>query len=91
MATTQERHDEQTAVETVQGGEGYRSLRQDVWRQFRRHKGAVAGLIILTIIVIATVLGPIFYPLDPFEIDIDIANQGASWITRWVRTTWAGT
>ena len=48
------------------------------WRQFRRHKGAVAGLIILTIIVFATVFGPILYPLDPFEINIDIANQGAS-------------
>jgi len=23
----------------------HRSLRQDVWRQFRRHKGAVVGLI----------------------------------------------
>lgn len=78
MATTQERHDEQTAPEEFEGGETYRSLRQDVWRQFRRHKGAVAGLIILTIIVIATVFGPIFYPLDPFEIDIDVANQGAS-------------
>ncbi len=30
------------------------------------------------IIVVGTVLGPIFYPLDPFEIDIDIANQSAS-------------
>ena len=32
----------------------------------------------MTIIVLGTVLGPIIYPLDPFEIDIDIANQGAS-------------
>jgi peptide/nickel transport system permease protein len=58
--------------------EKHRSLRQDVWRQFRRHKGAVVGLVILTIIVLGTVLGPIFYPLDPFAIDIDVANQGAS-------------
>ena len=78
MATTQERQDQETAVDVAGAGEGYRSLRQDVWRQFRRHKGAVAGLIVLTIIVFATVFGPLLYPLDPFEINIDIANQGAS-------------
>ncbi len=78
MATTQQRTDQQTPTSTTETGEKYRSLRQDVWRQFRRHKGAVVGLAILTIIVLATVLGPIVYPLDPFEIDIDVANQGAS-------------
>ena len=78
MATTQQRTDQQTPTSTTETGEKYRSLRQDVWRQFRRHKGAVVGLAILTIIVLATVLGPIIYPLDPFEIDIDVANQGAS-------------
>ncbi|TDI52590.1 MAG: ABC transporter permease [Acidobacteria bacterium] len=78
MATTQQRTDQQTPTSTTETGEKYRSLRQDVWRQFRRHKGAVVGLAILTIIVLGTVLGPIIYPLDPFEIDIDVANQGAS-------------
>ena len=78
MATTQQRTDQQTPTSTTETVEKYRSLRQDVWRQFRRHKGAVVGLAILTIIVLATVLGPIIYPLDPFEIDIDVANQGAS-------------
>ncbi len=78
MATTQQRTEQQTPASTTETGEKYRSLRQDVWRQFKRHKGAVAGLVILTIIVLGTLLGPIFYPLDPFEIDIDIANQAAS-------------
>ena len=78
MATTQQRTEQQTPASTTETGEKYRSLRQDVWRQFKRHKGAVAGLVILTIIVPGTLLGPIFYPLDPFEIDIDIANQAAS-------------
>ncbi|MCZ6505279.1 MAG: ABC transporter permease, partial [Actinobacteria bacterium] len=78
MAATQQRTEQQTPASTTETGETYRSLRQDVWRQFRRHKGAVVGLAILAIIVVGTVLGPIFYPLDPFEIDIDIANQGAS-------------
>ena len=76
MATTQQQQDTQTP--DIETGEKFRSLRQDVWRQFRRHKGAVVGLAILTIIVLGTVLGPILYPLDPFEIDIDIANQGSS-------------
>ncbi len=78
MATTQQRTEQQTPPSTTETGEKYRSLRQDVWRQFRRHKGAVVGLAILTIIVLGTVLGPILYPLDPFEIDIANANQGAS-------------
>ncbi|MEM9564524.1 MAG: ABC transporter permease [Actinomycetota bacterium] len=57
----------------------HRSLRSDVWRQFKRHKGAVVGLILLTIIVVASYIGPWVYPLDPFEIDTPNANQGPSW------------
>jgi len=57
----------------------HRSLRQDVWRQFRRHKGAVVGLILLTVIVFSAVLGPIIYPYDPFGIDVPSASQGPSW------------
>ena len=79
MATTQDLGPQETP-EVVDAGLGqrHRSLRQDVWRQFRRHKGAVVGLVILTIIVLATLLGPIFYPMDPFELDIANANQGPS-------------
>jgi peptide/nickel transport system permease protein len=76
MATTQQRSEEQTS--TTETGERYRSLRQDVWRQFRRHKGAVVGLVILTIIVLGTAFGPWLYPPDPFTLDIPNANQGAS-------------
>jgi len=50
-------------------------LRQDVWRQFKRHKGAVVGLVLLTLIVLATVFGPYLYPLDPYE--VDTANTNA--------------
>ncbi len=53
----------------------YRSLRQDVWRQFKKHKGAVVGLILLALIVIATIFGPVIYGVDPFE--IDTANASA--------------
>ena len=78
MATTQERPDQQLQTSTEEGQEKFRSLGQDVWRQFKRHKGALAGLIILTVIVLATVLGPIFYPQDPFALDIPNANSGPS-------------
>lgn len=78
MATTQDRDLKQIPGPAPVESEKYRSLSQDVWRQFRRHKGALVGLVLLTIIVVMTLLGPIFYPPDPFEINIDIANQGAT-------------
>lgn len=59
-------------------GTKHRSLRADVWRQFKRHKGAVVGLILLTIIVIASYIGPWIYPPDPFALDVPNANQGPS-------------
>jgi peptide/nickel transport system permease protein len=78
MATTQDRINEQLP-ETVAGdGEKYRSLKTDVWRQFRRHKGAVIGMVTLAIIIIVTLLGPFVWPQDPFALDISNANQGPS-------------
>jgi peptide/nickel transport system permease protein len=80
MSTTQERVEQQIDLEEPVGGpsEQHRSLRQDVWRQFKRHKGAVVGLVILAVIVFATVFGPYLYPLDPYEIDTSIANAPPS-------------
>lgn len=70
MASTQEQSQPQTGQREPAGDrEEHRSLRQDVWRQFKKHKGAVVGLILLTIIVIATIFGPIIYSVDPYEID----------------------
>lgn len=74
MATTQDRMLEEMP-ETV-AHEKHRSLKADVWRQFRRHKGAVFGVVVLGIIIVATLLGPIIWPLDPFALDIPNANQG---------------
>jgi peptide/nickel transport system permease protein len=73
MATTQE------AVEDQAGElQEYRSLRQDVWRQFKKHKGAIAGLVALTFIVVATVIGPLVWPIDPFLIETSNQNAGPS-------------
>lgn len=77
MATTQAKVENQTGLDDL-GSQQYRSLRQDVWRQFKRHKGAIAGLVVLTIIVLATVLGPILWSIDPFFIETSNANAGPS-------------
>jgi len=77
MATTREEIDDQAALGAA-GSQKYRSLRQDVWRQFKRHKGAMGGLVVLTIIVLATLLGPIVYSVDPFFIETANASAGPS-------------
>jgi peptide/nickel transport system permease protein len=79
MATTQEEMPEATADGAEGTDQEYRSLGQDVWRQFRRHKGAVVGLFLLTIIVLGAVAGPFLYPVDPFGIDVPSANQAPTW------------
>lgn len=78
MAATQERLEEQTGLDTTVQRERHRSLRQDVWRQFKRHKGAVVGLVILSVIVFITIFGPYLYPLDPYAVDTSIANAPPS-------------
>ena len=61
----------------------FRSLRSDVWRQFRRHKGAMAGTIMLTIIVIACFIGPILLPFDTSSPQVTNANRQAGWPHIW--------
>lgn len=85
MATIQERTEQQVPVEGPAPGEKHRSLWGDVWRQFKRHKGAIGGLVVLTIIVLASVVGPFFYWYDPFAIDTSLSNQGPS-SAHWMGT-----
>lgn len=40
----------------------------DAWRMFRRNKAGLGGLVVLTLILLMTLLGPYLYPVDPFEI-----------------------
>jgi peptide/nickel transport system permease protein len=77
MATSRETVEDQVGAGSAELQE-YRSLRQDVWRQFKRHKGAMAGLVTLTIIIVATLLGPIIWPIDPFLIETANASAGPS-------------
>ena len=78
MATEHEESQTPVVVAPEQTLGAYRSQRQDIWRQFRRHKGAVVGLILLSIIVFSAVFGPIIYPYDPFAIDVPSASEGPS-------------
>jgi len=78
MATTQERVEKQGGLLTPGDGEHHRSLRQDVWRQFKKHKGAVVGLVLLGLIVFATIFGPMLYGVDPYGVDTSITNAPPS-------------
>ena len=61
----------------------FRSLRSDVWRQFRRHKGAVAGMVMLTVVVLGCFIGPILLPFDTSSPDVINANKTAGWPHIW--------
>ena len=50
-----------------------------VWRQFRRHPGGVAGLVVFALIGLAVTLGPWLRQVDPHKISIRDRNQGMSW------------
>ena len=77
MATTREKVEE-SVDQKVASPEQYRSLWSDVWRQFRRHKGAIVGLVLLFVIVFGSFIGPLIYPLDPFAIDTSQASLSPS-------------
>ena len=53
----------------------HRSLWGDVWNQFRKHKLAMVGVSIFTMLVLGVTVGPIIYDVDPKYIDITVANS----------------
>ena len=69
------------AVAATASGAGpkHRSLRGDVWRQFRRHKGALVGLCVFVFVTVARFIGPHLMPYDAVEIDVKMRNLGPSW------------
>jgi peptide/nickel transport system permease protein len=52
-----------------------RSFSRDVWDQFRTHKGAMAGLIVLTALVLFVVVGPFIWRIDPTFVEPDAAKM----------------
>jgi peptide/nickel transport system permease protein len=55
-----------------------RSQWRDVWDQFKSHRGALAGGIVLLFIILAVFVGPYLWPYDATYIDIRSRNQGPS-------------
>src|SRR5215475_3196020 len=55
-----------------------RSLWSDAWRQFRRHRLAMFGVIVLALLLIMTVFGPLVYRQSPDTIDYSASLQPPS-------------
>ncbi len=96
MTDLSEERQDDTPEEAVTAGAGsdtaqdaandlgeFRSLRSDVWRQFRRHKGAMAGIIILTVIIFGCFIGPLLLPFDTSTPVVTNANRTAGWPHIW--------
>jgi peptide/nickel transport system permease protein len=49
------------------------------WRRFRSHKPAMAGLIMLTLLVLSAVFAPVVSPYDPSKLDLDNILALPSW------------
>jgi len=56
-----------------------RSLWGDAWRQFRKHKLAMAGLVLFIFMLLATFIGSSLYPQEIDEIDFSVSGSGISW------------
>ena len=55
-----------------------RTLWTDAWRQFRKHKMALLGVGLLTLIVLACAFGPLIYTRNPQELNIVKGLEGPS-------------
>ncbi|GIX12400.1 MAG: peptide ABC transporter permease [Paracoccaceae bacterium] len=56
-----------------------RTLWRDVWRQFRRHRGAMAGAVIFIAIGLLVTLGPQLHDIDPTAPNFRARNLGPTW------------
>ena len=64
--------------ETVAKNEISSSQWQDVWDQFKTHRGALIGSIVFVIIVFGVIAGPFLWTIDATYIDIRARNSGPS-------------
>src|SRR5215208_5110654 len=56
-----------------------RSLWGDAWRQFRKHKLAMAGLVLFIFMLLATFGGSPLYPQKIDQIDFSVSGTGSTW------------
>src|SRR5262245_19416350 len=52
---------------------------REAWRRFRRHRLAMASSVVLSIIVLAVLLGPLVWRVPINEIDFAAKLEGPSW------------
>ena len=55
-----------------------RSLWSDAWRQFRRHRLAMFGVVVLSLLLLATLFGPLVYRVPSDSIDYSAGLLGPS-------------
>jgi len=56
------------------------SAAREIWQQFRTHKGALFGLIVLGFLILFVLIGPLFWdPPQRLSDTIRMKNQGPSW------------
>ncbi len=56
-----------------------RSLWQETWRRFRRHRLAIIGASVLAVMVVAVLVGPLVYRVPINDIDFKAKLKGPSW------------
>ena len=57
----------------------HRSLWIDVWRQFRKHKGALVGVFVFVFITLSVLIGPTLHGVDPNAINFKERNLNPTW------------
>ena len=50
-----------------------------VWRRFRKHKLAMAGLVVLTVLLLAAWIGPMVIPFGFDDLDLNHTREAFSW------------
>jgi len=74
-----------TASEAVHGAiavprpRAAKSLWQETWRRFRRHRLAIVGASVLAVMVVAVLVGPLVYRVPINDIDFKAKLKGPSW------------
>jgi peptide/nickel transport system permease protein len=80
MATTATAHDVIRPATVAEAAlrRPTRSLWSDAWRQFRRHRLAIFGVVTLSLLLVATLLGPLVYRTPSDTIDYGAGLLGPS-------------